>query len=140
MKVPIIKNSVLNKFKQLENAAVIANSRYATVASYSYKKGSISGFMSGIGTLERKKEFQTTNSKFLNFFIKLLNKLISKNTTRIDINVCTDTLEIKHKPIFWNEEKTLSKMDSMLEDIINNIHNKEIVTSKSILFPFFNKK
>ena len=110
MKVPIIKNSVLNKFKQLENAAVIANSRYATVASYSYKKGSISGFMSGIGTLERKKEFQTTNSKFLNFFIKLLNKLISKNTTRIDINVCTDTLEIKHKPIFWNEEKTLSKI------------------------------
>ncbi|MBQ4114687.1 hypothetical protein IJD34_04720 [bacterium] len=138
MKVPIIKNSVLNKFKQLENAAVIANSRYATVSGYQYKRGNISGFMSGLGTLERKQEISATNSKFFNFFIGIFNKIIAKNSTKIDIY--GERLEIKHKPIFWNEEKTLSKMDSMLEDIINNINNKDVVTSKSILFPFFNKK
>ena len=114
MKIEIIKQNIINNYKQLSNMSKVSshNKSEIPVWGLNYKRNGVSGFIGETGNISRNHS---------------------------NIKVSKDSIHLIKKPIFSTWKRALSKINDMLEDTKSNINNKNIVNKKVVTFLCFPK-
>ena len=114
MKIEIIKQNIINNYKQLSNMSKVSshNKSEIPVWGLNYKRNGVSGFIGDAGEGGGK---------------------------HAGIEGGRERIHLIKKPIFSTWKRALSKINDMLEDTKSNINNKNIVNKKVVTFLCFPK-
>ena len=106
MKTEAIKQQILSNYKQLSQLAHVEKTQEHLLPTWGivYKHNNTHGFINQIGTIQR-------------------------NRSSIQI-VDGKEIKLQKKPFYLTWKRTLKKMNSMLENTIQNINNREIVDKR----------
>ena len=114
MKTEAIKQQIINNYRQISQLAHVEKTQEHLLPTWGivYKHNNTRGFINQVGTIER-------------------------NRSSIQI-VDGKEIKLQKKPFYLTWKRTLKKMNSMLENTIQNINNREIVDKRIlniIVFP-----
>ena len=114
MKTEAIKQQIINNYRQISQLAHVEKTQEHLLPTWGivYKHNNTRGFINQVGTIER-------------------------NRSSIQI-IDGSEIKLKKKPFYLTWKRTLKNINSMLENTIQNINNREIVDKRIlniIVFP-----
>ena len=108
MKVDFIKQQIVSNYKQLSKLAKVKSTEPNVVSTWGlvYKNKRGSGFVNQLGTIER-----------------------GSSAIRI---IDGKEIQLQKKPTFSTWKKTLVNINNMLQNVMENLDNKDVVTKKVV--------
>ena len=116
MKTAAIKRQIIENYKQLSKLAYVQSNKENVIHTWGivYKHNRTSGYVNQMGDIKRNRSS-----------IRIINK---------------DELQLQKKPFYVSWERTLKNINLMLQNTIQNINNREIVTKKVVNIFGFSKE